>query len=63
MRPESPTRADVSHAPIPDGLTREEWHAVAHIRGFCHDARDCPMCAAEWRAYEADRRLESVISG
>ena len=56
---------DLDHrrSPIPDGLDTEEWHAVAHLRGWCHDGRKCPICKQSDRAHRAERELDRIISG
>ena len=43
--------------------TREEFALVAHVRTWVHDSTACPLCAAQFRAFDAERRLNSVISG
>lgn len=49
---------------------KRDWAMLGHVRGWCHDGAICPICAAEQRAWDharrandAERRLESVISG
>lgn len=47
----------------PGVLRPEEFHVVAHLRQWCHNGAECAICKAEARAFEAERRFESVVSG
>ena len=36
--------------------TPEEFAAIAHLRGWCHDMNECPICRAYRRGQEDERK-------
>jgi len=44
-------------------VTIEEYNAVAHLRAWCHDSKDCPICKGEQKAmvfWKAKGRAEAI---
>jgi hypothetical protein len=41
----------------------EEFHAICHLRGQCHNSAQCPICTSEQRAmafWKARGRQEAI---
>ena len=58
-----PVYADLAPTVTVSSLDAEEWAVIHHLRGNRHDGWACPLCRAMSEASDAQRRLNSVITG